>query len=103
MDRISVSLGSRSYDILIEDGVLSRAGDWLAPLARDGRLLVVSDETVWDALGDRLNRGLDSIEAVPLLVPAGEESKSWAGLQSLCDRLLDHGLERSDTIVAFGG
>jgi 3-dehydroquinate synthase len=66
-------------------------------------LLVVSDETVWNALGERLQRGLGSIDAVPLLVPPGEKSKSWAGLQSVCDRLLECGVERGDTIVAFGG
>src|SRR6266700_2578979 len=98
MDRITVSLGSRSYDILIADGLLDRAGEHLGPMARDGRLIVVSDEMVWSALGDRLRRGLGSVEAVPLLVPAGEESKSWAGLQSVCDRLLGLGVERKDNI-----
>ena len=88
---------------MIADGLIDHAGDQLAPLARDGRLIVVSDETVWKAQGDRLQRGLGSVDAVPLLVPAGEESKSWAGLQSVCDRLLGHGIERKDTIVAFGG
>ena len=47
METINVALGERSYDILIEHGLLDRAAEYLAPLARDGRLLVVSDETVW--------------------------------------------------------
>ena len=103
MDRVTVGLGARSYDILIEDGLLERAGEHLAPLARDGRLLAVSDEQVWAAQGERLRRGLDGIEAVPVLVPAGEESKSWEGLQSVVDRLLAHAVERKDHILAFGG
>jgi 3-dehydroquinate synthase len=103
MDRIAVGLGPRSYDILIDDGLLNKAGEHLSRFARDGRLLVVSDETVWKSLGERFQRGLGSIDAVPLLVPPGEESKSWAGLQSVCDRLLECGVERKDTIVAFGG
>ena len=104
MDRISVGIGARSYDILIEDGLLGRAGEHLAKFARDGRLLVVSDETVWEAQGERLRAGLGGgIEAVPILVAPGEDSKSWAGLQSVCDRLLAQGIERKDVIVAFGG
>lgn len=103
METINVALGERSYDIRIGDGLLDRAGEHLAPLARGGRLLAVSDETVWDALGSRLQAGLGSIDVVPLLVRPGEQSKSWAGLQNVVDALLEHGIERKDHIVAFGG
>lgn len=103
MDRVRVDLGARSYDILIEEGLIDGAAEYLAPLARDGRMLVVSDETVWGVLGDRLQAGLGHTNALPLLVPVGEESKSWAGLQSLVDALLNHRVERKDHVVAFGG
>ena len=103
MDMIQVELGARSYDILIDDGLLERAAEHLTPLARGGRLLVVSDETVWAAQGDRLKRGLNAIEPVPILVPPGEDSKSWTGLASVIDRLLAAEVERKDHIVAFGG
>jgi 3-dehydroquinate synthase len=103
METATVALGERSYDILIEHGLLDRAAEHLAPLARDGRLLVVSDEMVWAALGARLQAGLRDVEAIPIVVPAGEASKSWAGLQAVVDRLLEQGVERSDKIVAFGG
>ena len=103
METITVALGERSYDILIDDGLLDRAGAYLAPLARDGRLLVVSDETVWGALGPRLRAGLGAVAAVPILVPPGEQSKNWAGLQVIVDTLLAHGVERKDHILAFGG
>lgn len=103
MERITVALGERSYDISIEYGLIDRAHEYLAPLARDGRLLVVSDETVWAALKERLQSGLGRIEALPILVSAGEESKSWAGLKSVVNGLLSHGVERKDHILAFGG
>ena len=103
METVRVALGARSYDILIEDGLIGRAAEYLRPLARDGRLLVVSDETVWEVLGERLRTGLDGITVEPVLVPAGEGSKSWDGLASVVDRLLQHGVERKDHIVAFGG
>ena len=103
MERVTVALGARSYDVLIEDRLIDRAGDHLAPLARGARMVVVSDETVWAAQGERLVRGLGAIEAVPVLVPAGEGSKSWPVLTGLVDRLLALGLERSDHLVAFGG
>jgi 3-dehydroquinate synthase len=58
MTLIEVALGKRGYDIHILEGLLERAGGHLAPLARDNRLVVVSDETVWAAQGERLSRGL---------------------------------------------
>jgi 3-dehydroquinate synthase len=103
MNKVDVALGARSYEILIEQGLLDRAAEQLAPLARDGRLLLISDDTVWGRIGERLQAGLGDVRAIPILVPAGEESKSWAGLSSVVDRLLEHGVERKDHLVAFGG
>jgi 3-dehydroquinate synthase len=45
----------------------------------------------------------EGIEATVVVVPPGEQTKSWDGLSDLCDRLLALGLDRGDLIVAFGG
>lgn len=103
MTNITVALGDRSYDILIEAGLIDRAGEALAGYARTGRLIVVTDETVWAAQGARLVQGLGAIEAVPIIVAPGEPSKDWATLSRLVERLLALGIERSDHILAFGG
>jgi 3-dehydroquinate synthase len=99
--RVDVSLGERSYPILIEHGLLDRAGQALAPFARGGRLVVVADEQVWEAQGARLEASGLQLEVVT--VPAGEASKSWGELERLIDRLLALEVERSDHIIAFGG
>lgn len=101
--RVEVPLGERSYDILIEGGLLGHAGELLAPYARGDRLIVVSDETVWGVQGDRLVQGLGGIHGVPILVPPGEGSKDWATLSHLVEGLLGLGVGRSDHILAFGG
>ena len=103
MTRIKVSLGARSYWITIEEELLDNASAHLASFSRDNRLVVVSDEIVWAAQGARLVRGLGAIKAVPILLPPGEASKSWASLSGLIDRLLSLGVERGNHIVAFGG
>ena len=103
MEKITVALEKRSYDILIEDGLLNRAAEHLGRFARGGHLIVVSDETVWGALGERLRQGLGDIEPLPIVVPAGEASKSWQGLQQVIEQLLEAGVERTDHVVAFGG
>jgi 3-dehydroquinate synthase len=100
---VRVALGARSYDIVIGHGLLDEAGERLGPYARGGRLVVVTDETVWAAQGARLAAGLGPTEAVPVAVAPGEGSKSWASLEALVDRLLALGVERGDHVVAFGG
>lgn len=105
MKRVDVSLGERSYPILIGSGLLREAHRHLASHARDGRLIVVSDENVWAALGSRFEAafGPSGVLIASIVVPAGESSKSWQTLSALIDRLLALGVERNDHIVAFGG
>src|SRR3546814_11062358 len=78
-----------------------RISDWSSDVCSSD--LVVSDETVWAAQGERLCHGLRPIVASPILLPPGEASKSWETLAHLIDRLLALGIERRDHIVAFGG
>ena len=103
MTVLKVDFGARSYAIHIEHGLLDRAGELLGGFARDGRLIVVTDEQVWAAQGPRFAAGLGTIEAVPIVLPVGEASKSWATLASLIDQLLSLGVERGDHLIALGG
>ncbi|MFO1259827.1 MAG: 3-dehydroquinate synthase [Sphingomonadaceae bacterium] len=102
---VPVSLGARSYDILIEDGLLDRAGEHLAAHARGGRLVVVTDEHVAATQLKRLEASLaaSGIAISPIILPPGEGTKSWHGLSTLMDRLLELGVERKDAIIALGG
>ena len=103
--RFEVALGERSYPILIETGLLDRVGEEVQWLARDGRLIVISDRNVWAALGERFAGALGrkAIRCESIVLPAGEGTKSWTSLASLIDRLLELGVERSDHLIAFGG
>jgi 3-dehydroquinate synthase len=101
MRRVEVALGERRYAIAIGSGLLDQAGALLASHARSGRIVAVSDDHVWAAQGARL--AASGLDIVPVLVPPGEGSKSWAQLEALTERLLDLGVERDDAILAFGG
>ncbi len=103
MRRVEVPLGGRSYAVMIDAGLLGRAHDILAPLARNGRLVVVSDETVWAHQGARLTESLKPLALEPIILPPGEASKDWPTLIALVDRLLELGVERGDHLIAFGG
>src|SRR5690606_19831531 len=102
---IPVGLGERAYEEVIGAGLLDAAGERLRPFVKRNRVAVVSDETVWALHGERLTAGLAKagIAAEPIVIPPGEGSKSFAGLEDVCDRLLALELDRGDLIVAFGG
>lgn len=105
MTNVTVELGPRSYDIIIEDGLLDRADQYLSTYARNGQLIVITDENVARAQLERLKAGLTkaNIALAPIILPAGESTKSWAVLEKLMDQLLALEVERSDHIVALGG
>lgn len=105
MARLTIPLGSRSYDILVEAGALDSVVGHIAPWISRGRSLWVSDSTVaerhWPGIHAQLVAA--GIDAHLHVVPAGERSKSWTELARLTDWLLGHNVERGDTIFALGG
>ena len=104
MKCIPVALGDRSYDVLIASGLLTRAAEYLAPLARGRPLVVVSDENVRPHLAT-LTTALEAagLTVRSVVLPPGESTKSWRALEQLTDALLGFGVERGDHVVALGG
>ncbi|MGE4323440.1 MAG: 3-dehydroquinate synthase [Sphingobium sp.] len=102
---VRVALDARSYDIVIEDGAIDRADQHLAPYARMGRLVVVTDAHVAQAQLPRLEAGLRAVGITiePIILPPGEATKSWQHLEELINRLLTLEVERGDYVVALGG
>lgn len=102
---IPVELGDRSYDITVAPGSLHRAADHLGAWLQRGRAVIVTDAHVADTQLPVLRSSLEAsgITCHPIILPAGESTKSWAHLSSLCDQLLSLGIERSDEIIALGG
>jgi len=105
MDRITVGLERRPYDVLIGQGLLAQAGEMLAPYARGGRLLIVTDTQVGQHVLPQFAASLQQagIGYAAHLLPSGEGAKSWPELERLVDWLLSEHVERSDHIVALGG
>ena len=90
---------------MIGRGLIARAGELVRPLLKRPRLAVVMDETVRDLHGAALAASLAGagVACHPVVVAPGEGSKSFAGLEALCDALLALELDRGDLIAAFGG
>ena len=104
---LSVALAERSYPIHIGDGVLEKAGAWLRPLlGKDSSPIpVVTDETVANLHYPAFEAAVSAagLKAVPIVMPPGEETKSFGQLERLIDALLGANVERGGLIVALGG
>lgn len=106
MKTLNVNLPGRSYDILMERGLLSRAGELCrAALPKASRLFVVTDSTVGPLYLNRIIPSLENagFESAICEIPAGEASKCVEQLSRLWECMMDFGLTRTDAVVALGG
>ena len=103
--RLTVALPSTTYDVVIGDDLLARAGALLAPRMEQKRAVVVTDETVARLHLPALLRGLEAtaVAATQIVVPPGEASKSLASWQNVIHQLLEARVERRTTVIALGG
>ncbi len=101
---ITVGLGERAYAIHVGNGILAEAAALLKPFAR-GKLPVVTDAHVGEIHLARLLDllGKAGLDARPIVMPPGELSKSFAGLEKLSSQLLDMEIDRNGLVLAFGG
>lgn len=105
IDVCPVSIADRGYDIHIGEGLLESAGAILKPRLARPWTVIVTDSTVEAAQGPRLEYGLGAagIAFEKITLAPGESAKSLDGLARLVERLIELGVERNDTILAFGG
>ncbi|MBT3395799.1 MAG: 3-dehydroquinate synthase [Alphaproteobacteria bacterium] len=103
--RVAVPLKSRSYDIVVGSGLLADTGKLLKDVISRPRTAVVTDANVADLyLADIAKSMNDShIAFSEIILPPGEQTKSFDGLMELADQLLSARIERGDTIIALGG
>ena len=98
MTILSVAQGEARYDIQIGD--LEAALGAIDRIAKGRLLPLVSDRDVFALHGHRLK---DVAALPPILVPAGEAAKDWAGLQQVVDGLASRGVTRGTPLIALGG
>ncbi len=102
MNTLKVELGSRSYPILIGDGLLSRTElfDRHVP-GRD--VLLVSNTTVAPLYFESVAASLPGRRLVEAILPDGESYKTLANVARLLDVLVANRFSRDCTVVALGG
>jgi 3-dehydroquinate synthase len=102
---VPVSLGPRSYDIVIGRGVIGTLGRRIAMLRPGAKTFIVSDENVARHAMPAAEAALTyaGIAASKIVVAPGEASKSYSTFEQVCEAILDAQIERGDLIIALGG
>ena len=105
MEKLTVDLGTRSYDILIRPGLLAEAGKYLQGAGCRGKIMLVSNDKVYGLYGARAAGALTSAgyQVSTALLPDGEEYKTLASAETLYHRAFEGGLDRGSAIVSLGG
>ena len=102
VQRVSVELADRSYEIHIGDGILTEVPQLLG--SESARFLIVTDDNVCtyaESVMNALSRA--GAQGTVTRVAAGERSKSLSTLSTLYDQLVDLSANRRTTVVAVGG
>jgi len=104
MIRVNVSC-SASYDILIENGLLSLTGELIASDFGGKRFCIITDDNVAPLYLDGLCASLDGqgVLCESLVFPHGEKHKTMQTVEQILAFLAEKRYTRSDMLIALGG
>ena len=101
---LQLSLGERSYPILIGTSLLADAS-CLIPYLPAPRAALITNEIVNPLYGKALAGSLrrQGIDILTICLPDGERYKDWPALNQIFDALLECACDRKTTLIALGG
>ncbi len=105
MKTVHVDLGERSYNILIQPGLLAQLAQQLERLPFSFRLFLISNPVVYSLFGERLLEQLreHGFDVTEILLPDGERAKTLDTVERAYMDLSSHGADRQSAVLALGG
>jgi 3-dehydroquinate synthase len=102
MKTLELDLGERSYPIYIGGALLAQP-DLLTRHIKGTRVAIVTNETVAPLYLEKVLKSVASYDPISIILPDGEQYKSWEWLNRIFDRLLEEHCDRQVTLIALGG
>jgi 3-dehydroquinate synthase len=102
MKTLVVELGERRYPIYIGEGLLTRT-ELLRPHVAGRQVMIVSNETVAPLYLQKVLAIFAGSQCHQVVLPDGEQYKTWEVLNRIFDALLENHCDRRVTLVALGG
>lgn len=96
----------RAYDIIVGTDLLNKAGLLISQHTGTRTCLIVTDENVGPLYLEKVETALreERHTLLPsITIPAGEQSKSFAGLTKLMESIFENRIDRNTLIIALGG
>src|SRR5579884_1810076 len=97
MPNYAVKTAQRSYEAIVERGCIPRFREFIPKNA--GKLFIASTADVWALHGSKFQ----GVDAELLVFPGGEPRKRLSEVETLAEKMVAAGADRSSIIVAFGG
>lgn len=96
---------SRSYDVVVEPGLLTQTGAYIHRICSPATAVIVSDDSVYALYGQIVTKSLEKegIRVLSYVFPHGEEAKSQQNLFRLLEFMAERAVTRTDLLVALGG
>jgi 3-dehydroquinate synthase len=105
LERVTVPIPERSYEVVIGSGVVTDAAEHLPDLGAAAQAFVVADRAVSERWLGPLAQALSrrGLHPVALTVPSGEDAKTLQVYGTLLHQLATQEAHRDDVVIALGG
>lgn len=102
---VEVPAQETSYALKIEKNLLNQVGREISALFNGQKIMIVTDETVHTHYGEIVLNQLKKagFEVRCIVLPPGEQTKTFSSMPAIFSQLIEFGLTRSDLIIALGG
>jgi 3-dehydroquinate synthase len=102
VESLRVELGNRAYPIHLGADLLERA-ELYRPYLAGGSAAIVTNELVGPLYLPKVRSALAGIRTIEIVIPDGEQAKSWPSLEKIFDALLAARCGRDTLLIALGG
>ena len=105
MKKIPMSLGNRSYSIIIEDGLINSLAMLLKKKNTNQQWIIISQQSIMKHYGNDLYNQLNDngFNVNKIMIEEGESSKDIKIYMQIVSKLLESNCDRSSIILALGG
>src|SRR5947209_3510136 len=101
MPTFEVKTAQRTYPSVVERGILQQIRRFIP--RNTGKLFIITTEEVWRLHGKRIASQISMYEHFVLTLAEGEENKRFSWVESLAEKMMEHGADKASLVVGFGG
>ena len=103
MRKLRIELKDNSYDIIIENNLLSNLNGYIKEIYNNDKIFIITDDNVKELYLDKVINSLTDFKVDYVVVAHGEASKSLTTYAKVCEDLINKKIKRNNLLIALGG